>query len=269
LTIQLAASATLLFLLIQLRGGFNWSPQLRRLAILGVLNPGASYALGLAGLTMITASLSVVLWATEPLMILLLAAWLLHEEVTGATVLALLAATFGVSLVLLDPATSGSLLGVALSIAGVAACAIYTVTVRKWMSEESTIEAVSAQQLSALAFAIGILLVDLVVPGGSAWGGWSSAAWLSAIGSGILYYAIAFWFYLAGLRKVPAAVAGTFLTLIPIFGVAGGYLFLGERLGGRQGIGALLIVVSVGALVRGRRSRALTTEPLSIIVDGR
>ena len=39
---------------------------LHRLAALGVLNPGVAYALGLIGLTSITASLSVLLWALEP-----------------------------------------------------------------------------------------------------------------------------------------------------------------------------------------------------------
>ena len=40
---------------------------------LGVLNPGVSYALGLAGLARITASASALLWATEPILILLIA----------------------------------------------------------------------------------------------------------------------------------------------------------------------------------------------------
>ena len=269
LTIQLTASAIVLFSVVRMRGGVDWTPRLKRLATLGVLNPGISYALGLAGLTMITASLSVVLWATEPLVILLLAAWLLREEVTGAMMLALLAAMAGVGLVVLDAGNSGSLLGIALSLAGVVACAVYTIAVRKWMIEEETLEAVYAQQLYALLFSIGVLAVDLVVPGGAVLGSWSAEAWVSAVASGILYYAVAFWFYVGGLRHVPAAVAGTFLTLIPIFGIAGGYLFLGERLSGRQGLGSLLIVLSVGALVQRHSRRLLTAQRSSIIVDSR
>ena len=64
------------------------SPLLGRL---GLLNPGAAYALSLLGLTTITASLSVLLWALEPLMILFLAALVparadhagLHRPVAG------------------------------------------------------------------------------------------------------------------------------------------------------------------------------------------
>jgi len=43
------------------------------LAWLGVLNPGLAYAFGLAGLALISASASAVLWAIEPILIILLA----------------------------------------------------------------------------------------------------------------------------------------------------------------------------------------------------
>ena len=46
----------------------------RRLALLGALYPGLAYALSLIGLTMISASASVLIWAIEPILILLLAA---------------------------------------------------------------------------------------------------------------------------------------------------------------------------------------------------
>ena len=53
----------------------------RRLTALGVLNPGVAYALGLIGLTTITASMSVLLWALEPVVIMLLAALVLREHI--------------------------------------------------------------------------------------------------------------------------------------------------------------------------------------------
>lgn len=47
---------------------------MRRLSLLGVLNPGLAYALSIAGLAHVTASVSVLLWAIEPILILALAA---------------------------------------------------------------------------------------------------------------------------------------------------------------------------------------------------
>jgi len=65
--------------------------------------------------------------------------------------------------------------------------------------------------------------------------------------SGILYYGLAFWCYLSALSRVPATVAGAFLPLIPVFGVAAGYL-VGERLTDRQWIGAAVVVTAVTAV---------------------
>ena len=61
--------------------------------------------------------------------------------------------------------------------------------------------------------------------------------------SGVLYYGLGFWFYLTGLRLVPASYAAVFLPLIPVFGLAGGYL-TGERLNVAQWIGTALVVAA-------------------------
>jgi drug/metabolite transporter (DMT)-like permease len=52
------------------------------------------------------------------------------------------------------------------------------------------------------------------------------------------------------LQQAPASLAASFLNLIPIFGVGGAYLLLGERLTLAQGGGALLILVAVVTIVR-------------------
>jgi drug/metabolite transporter (DMT)-like permease len=54
--------------------------QLVPLTVLGVLNPGISYTLSLVGLRRTTASVSSLLWAAEPVLILALG-WLLLREV--------------------------------------------------------------------------------------------------------------------------------------------------------------------------------------------
>jgi drug/metabolite transporter (DMT)-like permease len=51
--------------------------------LLGLLNPGISYALSLVGLPYATASLSALLWAVEPLLIVGLAWLVLHERQTA------------------------------------------------------------------------------------------------------------------------------------------------------------------------------------------
>jgi probable blue pigment (indigoidine) exporter len=108
LPMQLAASCILLTLIaLALREPFAWTPPVRKLAALGVLNPGIAYALGLIGLTTITASMSVLLWALEPVVIMLLAALVLHEHIPLALAAAVAVAIAGVLLVVYQPGATG------------------------------------------------------------------------------------------------------------------------------------------------------------------
>lgn len=263
LPIQLAVSVVALAVVIWTRGlRVSWSPELRRLGALGVLNPGVSYALGLLGLAQITASLSVLLWATEPLMILVLAWWYLGDRI-GKPLIALSAlALAGVALVTYEPGSSGQLGGVLLTLAGVAACAIYTVVVRKLIANDSTLSVVMLQQVCALLFSMALLAVTVLFGVSASPADVSVTAWVSAVLSGLLYYAAGFWFYVTGLRRVAASVAGMFLTLIPIFGIAAGHILLGEVLTPRQWFGAVLIVTAMGAIARSQLA-----TPSSLTLD--
>lgn len=263
LAIQLAASVVVVLALMRLgRRAAPRTPAPEALARLGLLNPGLAYALGLIGLTQISASLSVLLWAVEPVLILALAAVLLRERVGPAFVGLSAAALAGMLLVLYEPGTSGSLPGILISLAGVGCCAIYTVATRRWLAgADGTLEVVVAQQAHALAFALAaIAVVQLVAPPASPLPA-STAGWLSAIGSGILYYGAAYVLYLDGLRRTTASAAAASFYLIPVFGVAGAMAFLGERLGPVEWLGAGIVVAAVALLLRGRTGAAALPLP--------
>lgn len=266
LPIQLAASCVfLLAAALVSRDRHAWSPQMSRLTALGVLNPGLAYALGLLGLTSITASMSVLLWVAEPVLILLLAAAVLREHIQAMLAAALAVAVVGVLLVVYQPGAAGDAVGVALTLTAVGACALYTVLTRRLLLADGSLPVVLAQQVAALAFA-ALLATVVQVADGTGWSvGTLNAQTLAvAAASGILYYGLAFWFYLAGLRHVRASVAGSFLPLISMFGVAAGYL-TGERLVGRQWVGAAIVVVATIAVAfqqdRTERSRESLSSP--------
>lgn len=272
LPIQLAASCLLLAAAAVLTrltrnsahrtpGSLGWSPQMTRLAALGVLNPGLAYALGLVGLASITASMSVLLWAAEPVLIMLLAAALLREHIPTALAAALGIAVVGVLLVVFSPGATGDALGIALTLAAVSCCALYSVLTRRLLLDDAALSVVLVQQLAALAFAIALAAV-VELTRGTGWqpGGLSWTTWAAAAGSGVLYYGLAFWFYLAALRQLPASVAGAFLPLIPVFGVAAGFL-VGERLLGRQWLGAALVLGAI--LVVATRQTTRTSQPVA------
>jgi len=71
-----------------------------KVAALGVLTPGIAYALALIGLAQINASLSVIIWATEPVLIVLMAFVFLHERLPLTSVLCLASAMAGVALII-------------------------------------------------------------------------------------------------------------------------------------------------------------------------
>jgi probable blue pigment (indigoidine) exporter len=224
-----------------------------------VLNPGLAYALGLLGLVHITASLSVLLWAIEPLLILFLAGWFLRERVGRSLVGLSLIALAGMVLVIYEPGGQGSWLGIALTSAGVACCATYTVVTRRWLpTSDSTFQLIVAQEAYGLGFALALVAATLAL-GGAVWpGGVTPEGLFSAAISGVLYYGLAYWLYLSGLRQVPASVAAISFYLIPVFGVAGGFVLLGERLEPIQWAGALIVLAALAWIVR--RSAATVAE---------
>jgi drug/metabolite transporter (DMT)-like permease len=135
-------------------------------------------------------------------------------------------------------------------VAGVVCCAVYTVITRRWIStSDSTAQVVVAQQAYALALAFVLVSAAWILDGAERPEAVSPIGIASAIGSGVLYYGLAYWLYLTGLRSVPASIAAASFYLIPIFGVAGGFLFLNERLEPTQWVGAATVLAAIGVIL--------------------
>jgi drug/metabolite transporter (DMT)-like permease len=250
LPIELSVSVVVLSMAARVRRErFANTPHMRRLAALGVLNPGLAYALSLAGLARITASMSVLLWAIEPVLILGFAYLIAREKIAVSLGICAAVALAGVVLVVLRADNHGSTTGVLLTIAGVAACASYTVLSSRQLVDGATLVVVLSQQVTALAVAVVLFVGSFAFGHPHSVASVSATGWISAIAAGVLYYGVAFWFYLAGLRRVSAGYAGMFINLVPVFGVSAGALFLDERLTGRQWAGAVLIVGAVAAVI--------------------
>lgn len=255
LVLQLAPSALALWIVVAITARpAPLKSFLLPLILLGILNPGISYTLSLLGLARISASVSTMLWAAEPLMILGLAALLLGEAVTKPLLLTMLAGAAGVALIAdiggILSSVDGDPAGMLMLLGAVLCCAFYTVFSRKLSEAVDPVVTVAVQQTAGLAWALALL---------SAGTRFGSAADIPAISlellaaatvSGLLYYAAAYCLYIAALRHVPAAVAGSYFNVIPIFGVGLAYVFLGERLNPIQWLGAMAILASSYMLVR-------------------
>ncbi|HET9853320.1 MAG TPA: DMT family transporter [Candidatus Limnocylindrales bacterium] len=250
LAIQLAGSVALLLVVARVRGErLAAGGDGRKLARLGLLNPGLAYALSLVGLAEISASVAVLLWAMEPILILALAALVLKEHVTPPVMVASIAAVGGLSLVVAEPAAGGSALGILLTVAGVAVCAVYTVAARRWLpgASDSTLGVVAGQQVHALALAIVVVAIAGVAGGTVLPATLSPVGLAAALGSGLLYYAFAYLFYLSALRTTRASLAASSFYLIPVMGVALASL-AGERLEPLQWVGGAIVVGAVALI---------------------
>jgi drug/metabolite transporter (DMT)-like permease len=251
LAVEMGASSTLLLvgLLVAARGfpRTTLTPDLGRLVALGALNPALGYALALFGLVAVSASLAVLIWAIEPVIVVLLAVPLLGERPERRTVAMVLVAVAGAVAVLHGPGTHGQLHGIALTLAAVFACALYTVLTRRLLLDDGSLVVVLGQQM--LAFVL--VLVALLVGGLTGWYAASipaDAATLGlAAGSGAVYYALAYLCYVVALRQVPAAVAVSVLPLIPVWGLAAAFL-TGDRLSTAQWLGAGVVGAAVLAV---------------------
>jgi drug/metabolite transporter (DMT)-like permease len=269
LVVQLVSSIAILLVLARVLGiRPTYRPGIGRLTALGVLNPGLAYTLGLLGLTRTSASLSVLLWALEPAFIFVLAHLFLGDRTTRWSQLALACALSGVVLVVYQPGAGGDALGIALLVAGVTTCAAYTVISRHLLADSESVSVVVGQQLVALVFAAAALVAVQTLDGDALRADGSTTAWAWAVASGGLYYGIAFWLYLGGLRLTTASVAGSYLALIPVFGLAAAAA-LGDRLTLAQWAGALLVVAGVAGVIRSDRRRTTGRRPSPTVRERR
>jgi drug/metabolite transporter (DMT)-like permease len=217
----------------------------------GVLQPGATFLLVTVGLLLTSASEVVLLDASEPIIIIVLAALLLKERISLFQFICACAALGGAVLVILpqiDALTLSwhGLVGDLLVMIGLCVAAFYVIMSRRLISAYDGLHLAAIQQSAAFGFAFVMLIVvtlfgirpldsALITP--------------EIIGivvlSGILQFALPFWLYLRALEHVRASITALFLPLIPLSGVILAYIMLGERLDPGQVAGAALIVLAV------------------------
>jgi drug/metabolite transporter (DMT)-like permease len=258
LVIQLAASVAFLWTAVLVtRAPVRFDRAALRASLSGLLEPGLAHTAGTAGLALTTASSTTLIAATEAPATVLLAWLFLRERVGLPTMVVAAAAGAGVGLVILpdlDGLGGGSLAGDGLVAFATLVAAVYVIVSRRLVGGMAALPLVVLQQTVGLLWSVLALLTGAAlgwVPAGLS--GLSPRIIALAALTGVIQYAIAFWLWLVGLRHLPASRATLFLSLIPVFGVAGGAVVLGERLGPSQWIGAAVVLVAMQALVRAER----------------
>src|SRR5262249_54958839 len=203
--------------------------------------------------------------ATEPFFVLLLAWLILREPMTRLMALCGIAAAAGLAMVVapdMSHARLTLLSGDALLLLQYFCGGLYAIASRR------IVAGVAPLVLCAVQFAAGSLFVAVLTAAAQGlgiigdWPDMTATALAWAFISGMLQFALPFWLHLVALRHMPATVFSFFLALVPVFGVVGAMLFLGERLGAIQIVGGVLLM---GALLRagGQHDPQGADEPLA------
>ena len=197
------------------------------IAALGIGQFGVLIALLNYGLRTVPAARGALIFATFPLLTLVVAALVGHERVTLAKLAGILLTLAGVALALGDKlAGSGSLLGELAILASAATGAVCSVLYRPYLRRYPTLP-VSAFAMAAAAAALLIPAAfdDLTAaPFSLTAGAWAAIVFIG-VSSGSFYVV-----WLWALKNIAATRVTVFLALSPITAAVLGALFLGEAI---------------------------------------
>lgn len=245
-TLRVLLAGAMLLALAWRRGQPFWIPRRFWLALLlltlssGVIGYGTMFlSPGRAG-----AGIASVLGNTQPLVVIVLAALLLHERLTWRKLVALAAGTLGVVLIsvaAIESASAAGLVGSLLALASAVAFGASTIIVAR-LVPGAPLLALTAWQflLASLPLAVLSLLTERQII--QLWNPTFLAivAVLALFGTALT---TAVWYWL--VQRDDAGRLSLFLFLVPVLGIGLAVLTLGEQIGWREGVGIILTVSGV------------------------
>lgn len=223
------------------RGSWWWKS-----FVLGGLNMAAFFPLLFLSAQRLPGGVAATLGAVQPIIVVLLAVAVLHEQLSGWRLGWGVVGVVGVALVVLGPSAALDPVGVAAGLGGTGAMATGVVLTKKWKLPQGVSPiALAGWQLTAagLLLAIPALLVEgppAVISGR----GWLGYAWLGLVGALVSY---SLWF--TGIRRLPVTSTALLGLLSPLVAALLGVLIAHEHLGAEQYLG---FAIALAAMVCGQ-----------------
>ncbi len=192
---------------------------------------------------------------TAPIMIAFLSALLLRERLTGPIMLALGCALAGTAMLIwVEPGASGArrdtLTGVLLALGSAFGYTMLTLCSRTLAGRYHPLQPITigfaAGALMRLPFALATGFVA----------SYPAAGWALLLYLGLIPTALAYLFFLTGIRRITATVASIVTLIEPLTSTVLAWLLFGERLGPLGVFGAALLLGAIGLLYRGESRRA-------------
>ena len=221
-------------------------PQTWRLPLLlGLLEPALAYLGDTSGLSRTTAVDGSILSGLEPALVVVLAAFLLGESVTRPAIVAVVLALGGLAVLAGAGHSHSASIGDLYVAGGILCASLYTIVAKRFDDGSDTLSLTTWQFSAASILLLPIAILRWSTGSGHPFVAPSPRYWVAAIGVGIGGFAMSFLLYNAVITRVDAGWAAVVLNLIPVFGLLGAVVFLGEKPTGTTSIGAILIGTSV------------------------
>jgi drug/metabolite transporter (DMT)-like permease len=236
----------------------SWIPTL---VVMGVLNTTLYQIFFLYGVKYAAASDDSLVIGIGPVLIAVMASFVLKERLTGTKILGFASGLAGIiTISILSPNTQvlNRPLGVTLVFGGATAYALYTVLLRRFLSknradnrgpQQSSLSILSWISLFGWFFLIPFSLLE------APWTySWNFGSWLGILYLAILSTVIGYFLYIEGVSKIGAGRSGIFTNLVPVFGVLTSFLVLNENLSPWTAVSFLFILA--GVLLVNRRVKS-------------
>jgi O-acetylserine/cysteine efflux transporter len=238
----LAATVTLWAVL--LLSGYRPPASWRVAALLGLLEPALAYLGDTVGLSHTAAVNGSIISGLESGLVVALAAVLLGEAVTRATLVAIVLALGGL-VVIAGEGGRGTAIGDLCITAGVLSASLYSVAAKRLDDGSDALSLTTWQFSAATIVSLSVAVVGWIATGHHPRVDVAPRYWLAAVAVGAIGLAFSFLIYNKVLSSVDAGWTAIVLNLIPVFGLLSAISLLGEKLSRGSGIGALLVGTSV------------------------
>jgi len=235
----LVAMLAILALIPEARARWSW-----RVPLVGVAYAAAGLLFVFAN-KLTTAANTVFLQATNPLFVVALAPWLLHERVRAADLRFMAVLAVGLALLFVGGqrhfvTAPDPFLGNVLA-AGSAVAWAFTVTGYRWLARDGGTD----HGPIAAAAACGNLMVFLVcLPGALPFAAGRSVDWLIVIYLGVFQLGLAYVFLSRAITRVPALEASLYLLVEPVLSPVWAWLAHGETPGPMALLGSIVILTA-------------------------
>jgi drug/metabolite transporter (DMT)-like permease len=261
--IRYAIVVPVLFAILWFREGSfkierSWIPTL---VVMGALNTTLYQIFFLYGVKYAAASDDSLVIGIGPVLIAIMASFVLKERLTGTKLLGFASGLAGIiTISILSPNTQvlNRPLGVTLVFGGATAYALYTVILRRFIAanradnhrpQQSSLSILSWISLFGWFFLIPLSIFE------APWTyTWDPGSWLGILYLAILSTVVGYFLYIEGVSKIGAGRSGIFGNLVPVFGVLTSFLVLNESLSPWTAVSFLLILTGVLLVNKSRKS---------------